>query len=155
MKKCASCELEKEETLFHRKKGTRDGLHNYCKECTAQKNKEWVVNNKERHKASCSSWYKNNKDKAKQRSTEWHYMTYYGISYSDFRSLAQDQDNKCKLCGIELSFSNHKKQNGAVLDHCHTTGKIRGVLCSGCNKGLGHFKDNIELFNKAILYLKG
>jgi hypothetical protein len=41
------------------------------------------------------------------------------------------------------------------VDHCHNTGKIRGILCTKCNTGLGSFKDNIELLMNAIKYLKG
>jgi hypothetical protein len=40
------------------------------------------------------------------------------------------------------------------IDHCHNTGKVRGLLCDHCNKGLGLFKDNIDYLNKAIEYLK-
>jgi hypothetical protein len=41
-----------------------------------------------------------------------------------------------------------------AVDHCHTTGKIRGLLCSKCNPALGAFNDNIEILNSAIKYLK-
>lgn len=153
MKICACCKEEKPSTSFHKKQSTKDGLHNYCKPCVAKKNKEWVLNNKERHKNTCSNWYKANKDKANKRSTEWHYQTYYGISYSDFLTLANTQNNKCQICSVDLTFGTEKKATKAVLDHCHTTGKIRGVLCSACNTALGKFKDDTLILSEAINYL--
>lgn len=154
MKVCSSCKEEKPKIDFHKKSATKDGLHNYCKSCVAIKNKEWVLNNKERHKNTCSNWYKLNKDKANRKSTEWHYQTNYGISYSDFIFLAKIQNNKCKICNVTLTFDAIKKDSRAVLDHCHTTNKIRGVLCNACNTALGKFKDNPEILNSAIVYLK-
>lgn len=50
----------------------------------------------------------------------------------------------CALCG----------EPGQHIDHCHTTGRVRGHLCNNCNKGLGHFKDNPDTLLKAIEYLK-
>lgn len=54
--------------------------------------------------------------------------------------------DECEICGVFLT----KK----YVDHNHTTGKIRGVLCSPCNVGLGHFKDSAVVLEKAIAYLK-
>lgn len=54
---------------------------------------------------------------------------------------------KCKICEKELHEEIH-------IDHNHTTGKVRGILCGKCNKGLGQFNDNIEFLTNAINYLK-
>lgn len=63
--------------------------------------------------------------------------------------------DSCNICGTpaqEVSMSNSR--NKLVLDHCHRTGKIRGLLCGCCNVGLGHFKDNPKLLEIAIDYLQ-
>lgn len=61
----------------------------------------------------------------------------------------------CMICGKSaksISMSNSTRVLG--LDHCHKSGKIRGLLCGNCNVGLGHFKDNIWLLYNAIIYLQ-
>lgn len=72
----------------------------------------------------------------------------YGIMEFDYNTLAEQQNNQCAICGIE---STNKKLD---VDHCHNTKKIRGLLCNNCNRGLGHFKDDIEKLFKAIDYLR-
>ncbi len=57
--------------------------------------------------------------------------------------------NNCMICGKE--FENGKEKH---IDHCHATGKTRGILCRGCNVGLGNFKDDEGLMLKAIAYLR-
>lgn len=57
------------------------------------------------------------------------------------------QSNRCAIC-------NELFKTKAALDHCHKTGKIRGVLCINCNSGLGFFKDNIPILKAAISYLE-
>lgn len=72
----------------------------------------------------------------------------YNLNKEEYLKLYTDQNNKCKICGE--SFDNIK----ACVDHSHTTGLVRGLLCSKCNKGLGFFNDNIEILKKAIDYLQ-
>jgi hypothetical protein len=70
--------------------------------------------------------------------------------------MLEDQNNKCKICNTEVEIAEGRgkfKNNTAVVDHCHTTNKIRGILCSKCNTGLGDFRDQKELLFKAFTYL--
>jgi hypothetical protein len=60
--------------------------------------------------------------------------------------LMEKQNGKCAICSIEL--------DKPVLDHDHTTGYVRAVLCEHCNKGLGHMRDNPELLRLAAAYLE-
>lgn len=75
----------------------------------------------------------------------------------DFEALYKRQDGKCAICGEpEKSTdgrSNVKKK--LAIDHCHTSGKIRGLLCGRCNQGLGYFKDDPKRMEAAIHYLEG
>jgi hypothetical protein len=59
-----------------------------------------------------------------------------------------EQKGCCKIC--QKPFTGQRP----CVDHCHTTNKVRGLLCSSCNKGLGHFFDNQEFLNNAINYLQ-
>ena len=71
----------------------------------------------------------------------------YGISLEEYESLLESQDNVCKICKTE------KIGKHLAVDHDHKTGKIRGILCENCNRGLGMFKDSPELLQNAIQYL--
>jgi Recombination endonuclease VII len=74
----------------------------------------------------------------------------YGITLSDFNKMLLIQNNCCLICNRhrnELSTDFH-------VDHCHKTGKVRALLCSNCNQGLGNFRDSIGLLIAASEYLK-
>ena len=80
----------------------------------------------------------------------------YGIGKDDYERMYQEQEGVCKICGGE-GFSMHKKSKDSlklVVDHCHTTGVVRGLLCHNCNRGLGLFKDSEVFMRKALSYLK-
>jgi len=77
-------------------------------------------------------------------------MRRYGISEQTYKDLLEKQNNACAICS--LSF----KDTGRYIhiDHCHATGKVRGILCHHCNLLLGNAKDSIKTLSKAINYLE-
>jgi len=81
---------------------------------------------------------------------ERHKVKQYNLTPEEYLELKQSQDCKCKICGKEEK--NNKK--ALAIDHCHTTGKVRGLLCDTCNRGIGYLKDDISILKKAIEYLK-
>lgn len=78
----------------------------------------------------------------------WQYK--YGISPEQYLELFDNQKGKCAICGRGLN----EGETYFNVDHDHSTGEIRGLLCSQCNRGLGAFKDNVKLLEKAVKYLK-
>lgn len=72
----------------------------------------------------------------------------YGLTEETYEALLVSQNNLCAICCKK----NETKRDWHV-DHCHTTGKVRGILCHYCNLGLGNFKDNKEYLENAIAYL--
>jgi len=77
----------------------------------------------------------------------------YGISLKDYNSILDSQEYKCKICGKKREeFEIVGKK--LFVDHCHKTGKVRGILCTKCNTGIGMFDDSIENLEAAISYLK-
>ena len=82
------------------------------------------------------------------------YGSLYGITRFEAKVILENKTN-CEICDIK--FDNIKKgahRTKACIDHDHKTGVIRGIICGNCNFGLGNFKDNIELIEKAIKYLE-
>ena len=78
---------------------------------------------------------------------ERHLKRHYGLSLAEYESMLEEQNNCCLICDAEFTETAH-------VDHCHTTGQVRGLLCPFCNRGLGHFRDDTELMQKAIAYLE-
>jgi hypothetical protein len=84
-----------------------------------------------------------------------YYKRQYGITDSDLAKMKAEQDNKCYLCGSEgflIGKNNHSEK--LAVDHCHSTGKVRRLLCHNCNRALGLFQDNPEVLRKAVNYLE-
>lgn len=70
----------------------------------------------------------------------------YGLTIEQFDAMRDGQRHVCAICGL--------KPNRFHVDHCHTRGQVRGLLCNNCNLGLGKFRDSIETLERAILYLR-
>jgi len=111
-------------------------------------NKEYREKNKEQIAAWNKEYYEENKEQIAAQGKEYRLKSKYGMTLTENNVLLQKQNNKCKICLVE--FSNVTPN----VDHCHTTNKIRGLLCRACNTGLGQFKDNTKLLTKAINYLE-
>ena len=87
-----------------------------------------------------------------ERLKDLYYKRQYGLSLHNFNKMFAAQNGQCILCKKDLDLEGISGDR-AVVDHCHTTGKVRGILCNECNRGLGYFKDNINTFKNAIKYL--
>lgn len=76
--------------------------------------------------------------------------TLYGIDLEEYDRMYAEQKGNCLICGEHYSPGG---KGGLVIDHCHTNGHVRGLLCMSCNTGIGHLKDDIQRLAKAIDYL--
>lgn len=111
------------------------------KEQKAAYQREWVKKNPNYQK----EWNKQNYHKKTNKRLKW----MYGITLEQYNQLFAAQNGCCKIC------STHQGQLRRTLcvDHDHKTGKIRGLLCDLCNRGLGYLKDNTVILLEAIKYL--
>lgn len=78
----------------------------------------------------------------------------YGITFRTYRLMLEEQKGLCKICkseGFIMNKDRHKMK--LVIDHCHSTGKVRGLLCHNCNRALGLLQDSTDNLNAAIAYL--
>ena len=95
-----------------------------------------------------------NKHLIQQRRS--HIKIKFKLSWEEYLDLYNKQKECCWICKTKVQTTNDISEHNKVarIDHCHKTGKIRGLLCNDCNKGLGCFKDNTEFLKQAILYLE-
>lgn len=87
-----------------------------------------------------------------ERGKRESHLKVYGITKGDYSQMYIDQKGLCAIC--KVSFSKMKSIDINV-DHCHSTGRVRGILCRNCNSLLGFAKDNIDNLYGAIEYLEG
>lgn len=126
-----------------------------------ERNRAWNRDNKERVRERRSAWNRDNKERIraytnepanKDRARNRHYLANYGISLAEYERILMDQGGTCACCGKPPPASGRRKR--LAVDHCHTTGKVRGLLCDGCNTGIGSLGDTIPGLNRAIKYLE-
>lgn len=141
-KTCSTCRGVKALGEFHRNRHRPDGLHSDCKSCVRAAGAKWRRENPEK-KA------KQNRAKNLQRDYYKYAFSKYGMTPGDFDAMPAAQRGVCAICGgVEPG------ERWLHVDHCHSTGRVRGLLCGHCNKGLGLFRDNTEFLAKAIEYLR-
>lgn len=108
---------------------------------------KWHKENKDSVSQQKKQYYADNPE-AKQRKMFRDRINRYGLSESEYNDLIDSQASLCAICQEPVSYY------GAHIDHCHSTNRVRGLLCGKCNRGLGMFNDNTELLNKAKEYLE-
>jgi hypothetical protein len=146
-KHCGGCNRDLDISIFSKSKRNKDGLCEQCKECNGIRGKLWRKNNPEKSKETMRKWHIKHPHWQRNRN----YILSYGITVEEANEIFNNQDGKCAICGLKLNFG--RKDTAANLDHDHKTKKIRGYLCYSCNHGLGNFKDDINLLEKAKEYL--
>ena len=100
---------------------------------------------KERKKNRSRLWNRLNKNHIRSQRL----LEKYGITLEDYEVMLENQNHTCKICGTDAP----RGVGAWKVDHCHTTGNVRGLLCNNCNVGLGLFKDDPAVLASAIKYL--
>lgn len=77
----------------------------------------------------------------------------YKISYLEWRRMFEEQNFSCKTCDTPVSMELGNSPSRGVVDHCHESGKVRGILCHNCNRALGLVKDNPETLQRMIEHI--
>ena len=126
--------------FYDRENGKKRGD---CKDCVKAKNSKHYYNNKEKHQ----KYGREYRLKNPERKRDLYLRNKYNITLAEYNTLSKEQNGTCAIEGCECT--------ELVVDHDHKTGKIRGLLCSNHNVGLGHFSDNIKYLEAAIKYPNG
>jgi hypothetical protein len=144
----------------HREKVSERRKIAYNPDKAREYNREYYTANREKVIAQAQKWDAEHPGRAVQRSRE-HYLKAgkdnhlrrkFGLSLEQAEALLVSQGGVCALCGQPIG--GWGRRGGGVVDHCHTTGRVRGILHSLCNTGLGAFRDSSELLRRAIGYLE-
>ncbi len=112
-------------------------------------NKNYKEKNPEKYREINSTYYRNNKDKFKKSVESARIKRLYNITPEQLEQMKIAQDNLCAICGQSFV-----SKYGMHIDHSHSTGKVRALLCRHCNIAIGMFKDNFLVIEKALAYLK-
>ena len=136
-------EYTPENSYFVTKTGVR-----YCKKCNNIKTKKFKENNPQKYKKCQKDYVDNNREKL---LTYWkkYNLKKYNLSLEDYNNLLEKQNYVCAICKNKCSTG-----RSLAIDHDHNTGKVRGLLCGRCNRGLGLFEDEINILESALNYLK-
>jgi len=117
----------------------------YCKEY----NKVWYQKNKERRLKEVAEYVKANPDKVEKWLLKFRCKK-YGLTVQQYLDLKIKQNNLCAIC----QQPNKSERCDFHIDHDHRTGKVRGLVCNNCNRGLGYFADNPIVLRLAASYLE-
>jgi hypothetical protein len=143
-KHCNWCNSDLDISAFGKNKSKKDGLTSYCRSCVNAYNREHSRKNPQILLKSKNQYHSN-----KRKYRDWELKRIFGITIEDYERMLSEQKGVCAICGgIE-----NKSHRSLSVDHCHSTGTIRGLLCSNCNLGLGNFQDNVLFLEFAIKYL--
>ncbi len=104
----------------------------------------------EKKRESGKRWYAEQKESGK--ALEYR-LKRFGLSVPDYEALLEIQEGKCAICG-SLDPKTRWNSGVFVVDHCHGTGVVRGLLCAPCNLGIGQLGDNPDLLRSALVYLE-
>lgn len=127
-----------ETRVYVGKRGTTKRPHNWCRECKALNTREWV------------------KKVGKKRARNGGLLRRYGITHVTYAEMFAAQGGACAVCGDTVMPTDPRtgEPYDLAVDHDHVTGKVRSLLCPGCNNGLGCFRDDPVRLQQAIDYLR-
>jgi hypothetical protein len=102
-------------------------------------------------------WRERNKERLAPLNKEAAFMrrfSTHNLTLDQYHAIAERQDFVCAICGEQPDCQAANTSNdGFVIDHCHSTGKVRGLVCSNCNVGIGMLKDSAVVAASASRYL--
>lgn len=133
---CILCTRRKHITEFHWT-GKKTGRRRQCKSCLVEKARVHRNSNREQYRRYSLKWYLN---------------ATYGMSLEEYDKMLAEQNEACKICKSRFDLKDQSRR--PHVDHCHTTGKVRGILCFTCNTAIGKFHDDVVLLREAISYLE-
>lgn len=137
MKTCRTCVEPKNPVEFRPSRPD-------CRACERAAARVYGAANRPKRNARLSRWRKANPDKAAANDRRKHLMANYGLTEQEVEAMRVAQGGRCLIC---------LTQGVLVIDHCHRTGRVRGLLCTPCNNALGHVEARAGWLDRAAVYL--
>lgn len=152
-KTCSTCFVEKGVAEFNKQKVRPDGLDIKCKTCSREFHAKRYKDPEIRRKLleNATRWRERNPDADADKTLR----RKYGITLAQYNELFKLQGGVCALCKKSETTRRNKKREGRerlAVDHCHDTGRIRGLLCFKCNTAIGSLGDTEEDARKVVEY---
>ena len=141
MKRCHACDEDKPLDQYNNFSRSKDKLAYECRPCSRQKQRDYMNSKTEEERVA------HHRKVNLKRS--------FGITPEDYDTRLLRQGGACAICNKPEKTIRAGKLQCLSVDHCHSTGTIRGLLCNNCNRALGMFKDDVEILRSSIIYLEG
>lgn len=145
---CSSCNLSLDISHFGKRTEYRDGYRNQCNECRSQKQAAYQRARGHR-KRKPPQPITTPEQSAELRRTKLRLK--YGLSEDDFARMLAAQSGGCAICGTDKPSGRY---GVFCVDHCHETGRIRGLLCLPCNSSLGRLGDTEKAIERVLSYVR-
>ncbi len=167
LKVCKTCKESLLLTDFYKEPKSKDRLSYSCKKCynirrqNIRKNNPKTKEEKDIYNEKNRIWYWNNREKKAETAKKWRvnsertyrniaYKYKYNITIDEYENMLTEQNSCCAICKVNQSNLDYN----LVVDHCHSSNTVRGLLCRNCNLAIGYFKDNSEFIKNSICYLE-
>lgn len=161
---CSRCGERKPRDEFADHACSNDGKSPRCRPCATEHIREWRSRNLEHARDLARGSQRRRaqqpltKDKMREYNKRAQLKKKYGMTPEQFEEMLREQNGRCSICSVEVKANiayapGVSRATMACVDHCHTTGRIRSILCNKCNRGIGMFGDDTGLLEKAIAYL--
>ena len=134
-KRCYKCKLQKSIEEFHKSKSNPRGYRGECKKCS---------------RIITAEYFRKHPEAAKKGDLKYRLTHKFGLTLNEYNNIGDLYNWRCFICKIPQS----ECSTNLAVDHDHSDGRIRGLLCRRCNHGLGFFKDDVSLLNEAVKYLQ-
>jgi hypothetical protein len=154
LKVCSKCRVELPVENFYRRAVEQDKLDTKCRVCRGKAQTEYRLKNLGKflaREAEGRQKYQKTRYAAtlewRRRNPGYHWRRKFNLSLEDIATMKNSQTGKCPGCLRNL------EEVKLCVDHCHTTGKVRGLLCDDCNVGIGRLRDDPTILHRLIDYL--
>lgn len=149
LKTCTKCSSELPLSGFHNDKNRKDGRNPWCKPCARANATRYhhhgPLDPSQRRKSRPKMSAEEKAEKNRRNVARNRMENVYGITWERYEEMYTAQGGKCLICS--------EQKDRLAVDHCHSSGRVRGLLCRNCNVAIGMLGDNPDLVRRALLYL--
>lgn len=165
--KCSNCDQFKKLSEFTKNRSKKNGFDDRCAICSAKKNLEKYYRNREKYISSMKERYSKIKTEVSQKTKKLRkenpdffknqkLRNGFGITIEQYKEMLRKQNNVCAICNHPERIIDRRlnRPRSLAVDHDHKTKKVRGLLCMGCNQGLGNIRESHQTALRMAKYIR-